>query len=424
MVFSVSKLILSWEGIMSKLLQRTFYSLKLLRGTQLQIMVSSSLVMMMGTIIIYPVLPVIHDSLHIPKAQIGIVISAFTLPAVFIAPLAGFIADLRGRKWIMVISLLLYGLAGLSICLVSSFKWLIFLRSVQGVGYSGVMPLVVVLIGDSFTKEEETAAQGMKVFVDRVGTLCLPPLAGMLGVVAWQAPFVLYGLAIPLAICVLLWVPEPKIIKHNRILPYFKDVFTLIRRLYCLTIFSISSLRHFLQVGFFTYLPIFAIEKLGLSVSKGGFLFSVYAVGAMITSTQLGVLAMRYQRISLVIFAFLIQGICLLTVPAVPGVFWLGVIMFFFGLANGIISPSHKSLLTQSAPVKLRGGVVSADRALQNIGKTVSPLIAGLIMSLRSTEIVFYVLGAIALVWVTSVMVLHAGGYLQRDKSLTPDIAA
>jgi MFS family permease len=333
-------------------------------------------------------------------------------------------ADLRGRRWVMVISLLLYGLAGLSICLVSSFKWLLFLRTLQGVGYSGVMPLVVVLIGDSYTKEQETAAQGMKVFVDRVGTLCLPPLAGMLGVVAWQAPFVLYGLAIPLAICVLIWIPEPEIIKHDRILPYFKDVFILIRRLYCLTIFSISSLRHFLQVGFFTYLPIFAIEKLGISMAKGGFLFTVYAVGAMITSSQLGVLAMRYQRINLVIFAFLIQGICLLTVPAVPGVLWLGVTMIFFGLANGIISPSHKSLLTQSAPGKLRGGVVSVDRVLQNICKTVSPLIAGLILSLRSTEIVFYVLGAIALVWVTSALVLHTGGYLQRDKDLKTDIAA
>jgi hypothetical protein len=72
----------------------------------------------------------------------------------------------------------------------------------------------------------------------------------------------------------------------------------------------------------------------------------------------------------------------------------------------------------------LRGGVVSVDRVLQNICKTVSPLIAGLVLSLRSTEIVFFVLGAIALVWVTSVLILHTSGYLQREKSLTSDIAA
>jgi len=402
---------------------RIFYSLKLLHEPLLQIMVSSSLIMVMGTNIIYPVLPVIHDSLHIPKAQIGLVISAFTFPAVFMAPLAGFVADLRGRKWVMALGLLLYGVAGLSISLTGSFKWLLFLRLVQGIGYSGVMPLVVVLIGDSFTKEQETAAQGMKVFVDRFGTLFLPPLAGIMGVLAWQLPFVLYGFAIPLAFCVLRWVPEPQIIRHKRVLPYFKDVFALIRRLYCLTIFSISSLRHFLQVGFFTYLPIFAINTMGISVAKGGFLFTLYAVGAMLTSSQLGLLALRFQRINLVILAFFIQGICLLIVPAVPNILALIVVMLFFGLANGIISPSHKSLLTQSAPGKLRGGVVSADRVLQNICKTVSPLIAGLILSLSKVEMVFPILGAIALVWVISVFVLNIWGYLQPGKELTPDMA-
>ena len=354
------------------------YSLRLLSETKLQIMISSSLMMVMGTNIIYPILPVIHDSLNISKAQIGLVISAFTFPTVFTAPLTGFIADLRGRKWIMVVGLLLYGLAGLGISFISDFKWLLLLRAIQGVGYSGVMPLVVVLIGDSFAKEQEASAQGMKVFVDRVGMLCFPPLAGLLGVIAWQAPFILYGLAVPLALCVHRWIPEPDIAKHKRILPYIKDVFSLVRSLNCLTIFSMSSLRFFLEVGFFTFLPIFAIEALKVSVVKGGFLFTLFAIGAMATSSQLGVFVKRLKRIHLVILAFFIQGIGLLTIPVANSIFWIGIVMLFFGLANGIISPLQKSLLTQSAPGNLRGGVVSADRVLQNFSKTISPLISGL----------------------------------------------
>jgi len=402
---------------------KNVYSLRLLSETRLQLMISSSLMMVMGTNIIYPILPVIHDTLNISKAQIGLVISAFTFPTVFTAPLTGIIADLRGRKWIMVAGLLLYGLAGLSITFISDFKWLLLLRAIQGVGYSGVMPLVVVLIGDSFTKEKEAAAQGMKVFVDRVGMLCFPPLAGILGVIAWQAPFILYGLAIPLALCVLRWIPEPNITKHKQILPYFKDVFSLVRSLNCLAIFSMSSLRFFLEVGFFTFLPIFAIETLKVSVAKGGFLFTLFAIGAMITSSQLGLFVKRFKRIHLVILAFFIQGICLLTVPVTDSIFWIGIVMLFFGLANGVISPSQKSLLTQSAPGKLRGGVVSADRVLQNFSKTVSPLISGLLLSLNSVESVFLVLGAVALVWVTAVFLLQTSGYLNYDISLTPGSA-
>jgi MFS family permease len=377
--------------------------------------------MVMGTYIIYPILPVIHESLDIPKAQIGLVLSAFTLPAIFMAPLAGFIADLQGRKWIMVIGLFIYGAAGLSIGLVNGFKWLLVLRAMQGVGYSGVMPLVVVIIGDTYTKQQETAAQGMKVFVDRIGALCLPAIAGLLGTVAWQAPFILYGMAIPIAACVLRWLPEPDISRHRRLFPYFKGVFTLARRLRCLVIFSMSSLRFFLEYGFFTYLPIFALYSVGVSVAKGGFLFSIYAVGAMITATQLGALVMRYERMNLVIVAFFIQGFCLLATPLVHRTWWLAIVMFIFGLANGVISPTQKSLLTQSAPGELRGGVVSIDRILQNVFKTASPPITGLILAFSNVELVFRTLGVIAVVWVISVLFLKIRGYLRGAQHYAAD---
>lgn len=392
---------------------RGIHTLQLLRNTNLQLIYSSSVMMVMGSALIYPILPVIYDSFHIPKAQIGLVLSAFALPAIFMAPLAGFIADLRGRKRVMVIGLLLYGAAGLSISMVNDFTWLLFLRAMQGVGYSGIMPLVVVLIGDTYAKEQETAAQGMKVFVDNIGMLCFPIAAGLLGAMAWQAPFILYGLAIPLALCVLRWLPEPSITRHTRPLPYFRDVFALARQLRCLVIFSMSSLRFFLQYGFFTYLPFFALSALGITVAKGGFLFSIYAVGAMITASQVGTLVLRYKRVNLVVLAFFIQALCLLVTPVASNIWWLGAVMLIFGLANGVISPTQKSLLTQSAPGKLRGGVVSADRVLQNISKTISPPIAGLILVLSNVEVVFRTLSAIALVWVVGMLVLQIRGYLQ-----------
>jgi sugar phosphate permease len=87
--------------------------------------------------------------------------------------------------------------------------------------------------------------------------------------------------------------------------------------------------------------------------------------------------------------------------------------MFCFGLADGVISPVQKSLLTQSAPGGLRGGVVSVDRVLQSICKTVSPLIAGLILAASNVETVFLILGAIALVWVLGVLILQMRGYLR-----------
>jgi len=280
------------------------------------------------------------------------------------------------------------------------------------VGYSGVMPLVVVLIGDSFSKEVETAAQGMKIFTDRIAELFLPPLAALLAAVAWQMPFLLYGLAIPLAIGVLRWLPEPKMNRHSQALPYLKEVLAIASQLRCLVIFSMSSLRFFLEYAFFTYLPIFSLYSLGITVTKGSFLFTIYAAAAMVTASQMRSMVMRWERMTLVIVSFFMQGLCLLVIPVTRGFWGLGVLLVFFGLANGVISPIQKSLLTQSAPGELRGGVVSADRVLQTVSKTVSPPIAGLILTLSNVEAVFIALGVITLIWVFGALVLQMRGRL------------
>ena len=87
--------------------------------------------------------------------------------------------------------------------------------------------------------------------------------------------------------------------------------------------------------------------------------------------------------------------------------------MLFYGLANGISSPAQSSLLAQSAPGEMRGGIVSADGVLANLAKFVGPPIAGLILMASDLMTVFRILSTIALLWVLVVLVLKARGYLE-----------
>ncbi|MCH8200046.1 MAG: MFS transporter, partial [Chloroflexi bacterium] len=107
---------------------RDIRALGLHRSIGLQVTFGSSVMMIMGASLVYPVLPVIAQSLGVTDGQIGLVLTAFTLPAVFLAPVWGMLTDLRGRKRVLVVSLLVYGVAGLSIALVDSLSWLLALR--------------------------------------------------------------------------------------------------------------------------------------------------------------------------------------------------------------------------------------------------------------------------------------------------------
>jgi MFS family permease len=383
------------------------------RNVSLQVIYASSVMMIMGTGVIYPVLPVIAQSLEVPRSQIGLILTVFTLPSIFLAPLIGMLADLKGRKVVLSSCLLLYGVAGLGITFVDSFSSVLVLRALQGVGYAGVMPLTIVLIGDTFTRETETSAQGIKVLLDRAALLVIPIAVGALSALAWQMPFVLYALTIPLAFVAMLRLREPAVAKEERPQNYLKMVGRACLEIRSLTIFSMSSMRFFLEFSFFTYLPIFAIETLGVSVIKGGLLFGVFAFGSMMTASVIGPLAARFERVPLVVGSFLVQAGCLSVAALAQNVWWLGAAMLVFGLSNGIISPAQKSLLTQSVPRQLRAGFVSADRISQQVAKSIAPLFAGFIVVLSSIQTMFMVMGVFTLAWVIVVVALNARGALK-----------
>ena len=102
---------------------------------------------------------------------------AYTAPAIVLAPLFGILADLHGRRWMLVLGLALFGLAGAAAALAPTFDWLLVCRALQGVGMSAMTPLTIVLISDLLPEDQEIHGQGFKVAIDRVAMIVLP-LAG------------------------------------------------------------------------------------------------------------------------------------------------------------------------------------------------------------------------------------------------------
>ena len=103
------------------------------------------------------------------------------------------------------------------------------------------------------------------------------------------------------------------------------------------------------------------------------------------------------DKTHLLFVAFLISGLAVIARPLYFRRLWLtGAALFFYGLANGVISPMQKSLLTQNAPTELRGGIVSFDRLIQQVSKTTSTSIVGLLLVSASLSTIFWFLGILS----------------------------
>ena len=359
---------------------------------------ASSLLVIMGVNIVQQVLPVMLDPFGITDAEVGLVIAVYTAPAIVLAPLLGVAADRYGRRPLLLGGLLLFGGAGTAVAFAPSFGWVLALRTLQGVGFSAVIPLTIVLIGDLLEGRREVSGQGLKVFIDRVGEVVLPPLGGALALVGWRWPFLTYAAAIPLGLLAWAWMPETRGKAPASTGQYLRDVARVVRNPRLLLAFAAGFLRFFLDYAFFTYLPLYLVRAHGFSTAGAGLLRSFHALGAMVTSSQAGRLAGAWDKGRLVLGAFVVSGLALLAVSFASGTGTLVPVLVFYGLANGIISPMQKSLLTQNAPLELRGGVISLDRLSQQVAKTAGVSGIGLLLAYTEMSTLFQAMAILSFV--------------------------
>jgi ACDE family multidrug resistance protein len=366
------------------------------KARALGIVYAASIALMMGVNFIQPALPALVQPFHVSDAQLSWIMTVFTAPAIVLSPLFGVVADLYGRRLLLALGLIAFGLFGTAMAFAPNFGWLLAFRTLQGVGFSAVIPLTIVLIGDLLEGDSEVGGQGLKVFLDRIGYLVFPPLGGLLAAVAWFWPFVFYVLTIPVGLAAFFWMPETRGKSSERTMAYLSDVLRLTRHPRLLIAFSAGFLRFFLDYGFLTYFPLFLVRTHGISTATAGLLYVFFSVGAMITSSQAGRIAAGRDKANILFLAFVVSGAAVLAVPVLPGLLLVGSALFFYGLANGVISPMQKSLLTQNAPTELRGGIVSFDRLIQQVSKTTSTSIVGLLLVNAELATIFWLLGILS----------------------------
>ncbi len=108
------------------------------------------------------------------------VFSAYLLAATVSTPIYGKLADLWGRRRLLLFGLALFSLGSILSGLAQSMPQLILMRVIQGLGAGAVMPIVLTLLGDLYTLEQRAKVQGWFSGVWGVSSVAGPALGGVL----------------------------------------------------------------------------------------------------------------------------------------------------------------------------------------------------------------------------------------------------
>lgn len=119
----------------------------------------------------------LKQKLNLDVTTIGWIIGIGPLMGAAVGFFGGYLSDIIGRRWILVICLTLWGITQMGFGFANSVLMFTIVSSLNGVFRSIVEPLIQALISDNTTTAERTRAFHYRYFVVNVGA-AIGPLAG------------------------------------------------------------------------------------------------------------------------------------------------------------------------------------------------------------------------------------------------------
>ncbi len=161
--------------------------------------------------IVAPALPTIGARLGNTE-YLSWVVTAYLLTATAITPLYGKLADLRGRRIVILSSLGIFILGSVACALAPNLFVLIGARAVQGIGGGGLMALAMTVIGDIVAPRERAMYQGYISGVWALSSVAGPGLGGLLAEhVHWS---MIFWINVPLAAVAVAVMDRPLRLLH------------------------------------------------------------------------------------------------------------------------------------------------------------------------------------------------------------------
>ena len=372
-----------------------------LQDRNLYIIISVTLIAIMGGQTIAPILPDLTTVFGVSTKEIELVMTIFFIPIGIATPILGILADRIGIRKVLVPSLLLFGIAGGCSSFAHDFQTLLGWRFLQGLGAASLDSLALTMIAMSYRGKSLSTAMSLNASVIGISTAVYPLTGGALGGLSWRYPFLLSAVAFPLVMLIfmVLKLPQkPSSSQNSNLKIYLQTTWNSINNPAVLGLLLAVGSLFVIQFGaFITYIPILAGVNFGASGLLNGLILASMSVSLAVVASQLERLARRTSEITLIKVAFIIIAIALSITPTIHNAWLLLVPSILFGVAQALALPSSQALLAGLAADNARAGFMAVNASVQSLGQAAGPLMAGISFGLWGMQGVFWATAGISL---------------------------
>ncbi|MGD6816102.1 MFS transporter [Metabacillus sp. 113a] len=369
---------------------------------------SVPLIMTLGNSMLIPVLPEIEEKLGISSFQVSLIITVYSVVAILLIPIAGYLSDRIGRKTVIVPCLLIAGAGGAlsawaSVNTANPFMWILAGRILQGIGSAGAAPVVIPLIGDLFEDDEEiSSGLGLIETANTAGKVLSPIIGAFLASFVWFMPFwfiPFFSLAGVLLVFFLVKVPkkEEEAQDFRAFISCVKDIFKNSGR-WLYAIFAIGGIIMLILFGVLFYLSDTLETKYGIDGIAKGFLLAIPLLALSVSSFAAGKMIGSKKTLMklLIVIGMGLLAVSFIALRVQHEIGFLFAFLVISGVGIGMALPSLDALITEGIEKEHRGTITSFYSSMRFIGVAAGPPLYAAIMA-QSEHMIYYTSGGFSL---------------------------
>jgi MFS transporter, ACDE family, multidrug resistance protein len=370
---------------------------------------SVPLVMTLGNSMLIPILPVIERQLNITHFQVSLIITVYSISAIILIPIAGYLSDRWGRKNVIIPSLIITAIGGIitgwaSWKIGNPYMWIMIGRIIQGIGAAGAMPVVIPCVGDMFKDDNEVSkGLGLIETSNTLGKVLSPILGSALAMIVWFMPFWFIPVLCAIAILLIAFLVKPP--KHEQAKVPVKKFIEGIKQIlhdngrWLYSIFIIGSIIMFILFGMLFYISNILEDNYNIKGIMKGFVLAIPLLALSITSYIAGKKIGDNQKVMkwCICIGLFLSGGALIIPLFSKSIYILIASLTINGIGIGAALPCLDALVTEGIDKKHRGTVTSLYSSMRFIGVAAGPPIFSLLIK-GTDNIIFYLSIALSVI--------------------------
>jgi len=379
---------------------------------QVTILSFSLIVVSLGFGMVIPIFPFYIERMGGGGKELGLLVAVAAVTELIFGPVWGSLSDRVGRKPVLMLGMLGYGVSSLLFGLATKLWMLYAARALSGVLSAATASTAMAYIGDSTSDEDRGGGMGILGAAGGLGLILGPGFGGWLGGVSLATPFfAAAGISLVSMMLILFLLPESLPTQARQ--PSDKRIETMqFGELWSALLSPIgillfmAFLASFGLANFEAVFGLYALEKFSYGPERVGVILAVVGLVSTVGKVFTGALTRRWGDASVIktsLFTGSIGFLVLLLANTYPTIL---LATGFFILSKTFLRPAVFSLTSKQATVG-QGVAMGLSNSFMSLGRIVGPIWAGFAFDMNfnypylSGAAILFVGFLISLIWVS-----------------------